>query len=58
MIKDMLRPPPEPIIVRNKLSPKRTSGAPVLPMPVNLDGLDMGNGTTGGLAQPLPEADE
>jgi DNA-binding NtrC family response regulator len=59
MIKDMLRPPPEPIIiVRNKPSPKRTSGAPVLPMPVNLDGLDMGNGPTGGLAQPLPEADE
>jgi DNA-binding NarL/FixJ family response regulator len=34
------------------------SAAPVLPRPVNLDGLSMGLGTTGGLAQPLPDRED
>jgi DNA-binding LytR/AlgR family response regulator len=59
LIAGILRSPAEPIIfTRLERGATKTSGAPVLPGPVNLDGLNMGNGTTSGLAQPLAGGDE
>jgi CheY-like chemotaxis protein len=50
---------PEAIVVkRSKASPDKLPAAAVLPTPMNLTGPRMGNGTTGGLAQPLSEPDE
>lgn len=51
MIEEMLGP-------SDAHAPARAPAAAVLPTPVNLDGLAMGNGATGGLAQPLPDPDE
>lgn len=45
-------------IDRSEPANDKAPAAAVLPNPVNLGGLRMGNGTTGGLAQPLPEPEE
>jgi CheY-like chemotaxis protein len=57
-IHEMVGAPKTIVVKRPKASPDKLPAAAVMPTPVNLNGPRMGNGTTGGLAQPLSEPDE